>query len=65
MRLSKRTHVIVLLDFKANVDQIDEENNGQSALHIASENGDKEMMEILLNRRATVDIRDGVSIPYE
>ncbi|XP_019848857.1 PREDICTED: uncharacterized protein LOC109580278 [Amphimedon queenslandica] len=58
VRLRMRKHVELLLDFGADVDQIDPTNKGMTALHIASELGDKDIMKLLLKKNATVDIRD-------
>lgn len=55
-----RKHVELLLEFGADVDQIDPTNKGMTALHIASELGDKDIMKLLLKKNATVDIRDNV-----
>ena len=56
-----KKHVELLLGFGADVDQVDHERGGVSALHIASELGDKDIMRQLLKRNAIVDIRDKVS----
>lgn len=56
-----KKHVELLLEFGADVDQVDQERGGVSALHIASELGDKDIMRQLLKRNAIVDIRDKVS----
>lgn len=56
-----KKHVELLLEFGADVDQVDQERGGVSALHIASELGDKDIMRQLLKRNAMVDIRDKVS----
>lgn len=56
-----KKHVELLLEFGADVDQVDQEKGGVSALHIASELGDKDIMRQLLKRNAMVDIRDKVS----
>lgn len=55
-----KKHVELLLEFGADVDQVDQEKGGVSALHIASELGDKDIMRQLLKRNAMVDIRDKV-----
>ena len=61
VRLQMKKHVELLLEFGADVDQVDQEKGGVSALHIASELGDKDIMRQLLKRNAMVDIRDKVS----
>lgn len=61
VRLQMKKHVELLLEFGADVDQVDQERGGVSALHIASELGDKDIMRQLLKRNAIVDIRDKVS----
>ena len=60
VRLQMKKHVELLLEFGADVDQVDQEKGGVSALHIASELGDKDIMRQLLKRNAMVDIRDKV-----